>query len=446
MSEGATMTCSCQDKRQDGKAYVHTENYATPFFHLEHAFTLIRPRLLRIARKYGIPQDQCEDIVQDTFIAAWLHMHQLLDSEKISSWLERICRNQCSVYLRTQYRVEQRKRSQASFSNDSFEREDAHRTTDAFDQCVFDPWEALCRKEAIMLLNRALSMLERDARELCILSYCTHLSAQEVAQRSGLSVKTLRVRLHRVRQQLRAILNAQLRHEAEACGFPLDPDLSAGWQATGEWCPLCGQHQLRGALERSESGRVRALRMRCPGCSPRSGGDIVRYIPPASQTLLHGRRTLKPAVKELNKHHHQQLGPYILQAFTADSHPCFLCTHPVQVTVPGLDTPVGLPCSIQLQLTCPSCGCHFSVGAGELLCTVSSHPIIQQFLVQAKRRTIQPDMLVHYKGATVCRFHFIDLLTAQQLILLARPDTLEIIDVIMISSPEESEYLNNDCH
>ncbi|WP_126629821.1 RNA polymerase sigma factor [Dictyobacter alpinus] len=430
------------EELQHRKTSFHKESSSALCIHLESCFTLIWPRLLRIARKHGIPQDHCEDIVQDTFVAAWLHIHQLRDAEKLSGWLESICRNQCSLYLRRHYQGERRDYSLSPFRTDIFERENSNLEADSF---AFDPWEELCRKETIALLNRALAMLPEKTREMFVLLYFTHLSAQQVAQRLGLSVKTLRVRFHRVRQQLRAILNTQLRHEAEACGFPIDPDLSAGWQETGEWCPFCGLHRLRGSLENGEPGGERALRMRCPRCSTKSGKDIMRYISPASDELLQGRRSLKPAIKQLNRHHHQQLGPYLLQALMSDQYPCFLCAQPIQVALLGRDTPIGQPCSIQLKLTCSYCGCHFSVGAGELLCTVSSHPVIRQFLAQAKRRIIQPDLIVYYRGVNVCRFCFTDLDKAHQLIILARPDTLEIIEVTIFLQTE-SESPNDDDH
>nr|BBH89046.1 hypothetical protein KTC_37970 [Thermosporothrix sp. COM3] len=58
--------------------------------------------MLRQTRAFGIIDEQAEDVVQETLIAAWKGLHQLRDPERFEAWLSGICRNLCLQYVRRQ--------------------------------------------------------------------------------------------------------------------------------------------------------------------------------------------------------------------------------------------------------------------------------------------------------------------------------------------------------
>src|SRR5712692_3284560 len=57
-----------------------------------------RPRLLRLAWLNGIGPDEAEDVVQETYLEAWRSLPKL-QPERLSAWLDGICRNICKRHL-----------------------------------------------------------------------------------------------------------------------------------------------------------------------------------------------------------------------------------------------------------------------------------------------------------------------------------------------------------
>ena len=74
---------------------------------LEAAMVAARPRLLRLARLRGVPDDLAEDVVQETLLEAWRCLDRLYDPTGADRWLDEICRNVCRRYARS-HATEQR--------------------------------------------------------------------------------------------------------------------------------------------------------------------------------------------------------------------------------------------------------------------------------------------------------------------------------------------------
>src|SRR6476661_4870346 len=60
-----------------------------------------RPHLLRLARLRGVAPDALEDVVQETLLVAWKKFDSLDSPDHAQPWLDEICRNICSRYLRS---------------------------------------------------------------------------------------------------------------------------------------------------------------------------------------------------------------------------------------------------------------------------------------------------------------------------------------------------------
>lgn len=58
------------------------------------------PMLRVLAKRYGVPYDETEDIVQDTFLAYYSHYPMTWEVYKIKAMLCRILKNRCVDYLR----------------------------------------------------------------------------------------------------------------------------------------------------------------------------------------------------------------------------------------------------------------------------------------------------------------------------------------------------------
>ena len=80
--------------------------------------------ILRICYVYLQDAEQAKDAVQDTFLKAYLHLHQLRDDSREKSWLARIAVNVCRDYMRSPWVTHTDRRIQP---------EDVARTTDMAD-------------------------------------------------------------------------------------------------------------------------------------------------------------------------------------------------------------------------------------------------------------------------------------------------------------------------
>ena len=89
-----------------------------------HMVALYQLPLLRLCMMYLHDEEQAKDAVQDTFLKAYLHLHQLRDDSREKSWLARIAVNVCRDYMRSPWVTHTDRRVQP---------EDVARTTDLAD-------------------------------------------------------------------------------------------------------------------------------------------------------------------------------------------------------------------------------------------------------------------------------------------------------------------------
>src|SRR5258708_21542121 len=219
-----------------------------------------RPRLLRVAHMSGIGPDEAKDVVQETCIEAWRHLEKLREPERLSAWLEGICRNACKRAIRAQATIPHMSALPESLDAAGI---------DLSDPLAIDPTEELERQDMQVLLDRALGHLSESTRELIKLCYLAELPQREVAQRLDMSLGALELKLHRARRQLHQILHGELRDDAQAFGLFLDVDEAMGCQDTRHCCFICGNHPLPLILHRHPR-TVAAILLRCPHVSPPS--------------------------------------------------------------------------------------------------------------------------------------------------------------------------------
>lgn len=215
-----------------------------------------------------------------------------------------------------------------------------------------------------------------------------------------------------------------MRSALSAYGFALDPDVLDEWRETALWCRVCGQQRLRGILECDEQSGPR-VRLRCPDCSPPGEQDMFRFMPPPTQPLLSGRRTLGPALKYTQRYLRDTVNPFVLQALTTNEQRCPHCHQPVRAHLHGLDAPQHP--HIQVVLTCTACGLHFSIWAGDLACSLSTNRVIEQFLATSARWIAEPDTLVVQADGPACCFRLTEVERGTRLTVLAHKETLQVL-------------------
>jgi RNA polymerase sigma-70 factor (ECF subfamily) len=149
---------------------------------LRELFTRHAPWLAARLRK-ALPPEDVEDVLQETFLAAWQGARTYTPRGTPEAWLWVIARNQAALLLR--------KRGPAALPLDP----------EAL-QTGTDPAEAAL---AMVDLSAAAAALGPE-REVWRLMYVEDRPVAEVAELMGLPAGTVKSRAHRVRRLLRAAL------------------------------------------------------------------------------------------------------------------------------------------------------------------------------------------------------------------------------------------------
>ncbi len=131
-----------------------------------------------------------DDLVQETFLRVLQNLDKVRDQAKLSSWIFRIARNLCQDYFRSPSRKVM-----------CFEDNPAGEL----------PGESSLEKEMekyqmSLLVQDLIKLLPAPLRQVIFLCDIKEESQQEVADLLGLSLENVKVRLHRARKQLKAIM------------------------------------------------------------------------------------------------------------------------------------------------------------------------------------------------------------------------------------------------
>jgi RNA polymerase sigma-70 factor (ECF subfamily) len=144
--------------------------------------------LYRVARSILQDEHEAEDVVQQTHLAAYIHLNQFQGRSKFSTWLGRIARREAVARLRARSR-----RPEATAIED-VPAPPSQRTS---------PEETASRNEMARALESAIDELPHPYRAAFVLRYVEDLDTGEAAEWLGVSEGNLRVLLHRARLLLR---------------------------------------------------------------------------------------------------------------------------------------------------------------------------------------------------------------------------------------------------
>ena len=155
-------------------------------------FDVYYPMLCRIASGYISDVQECEDIVQDCFIAVWNNGKSNLEEKEFLSYMVRAVKNNCISFLR--------KKSTEVISLD--EEPEMARFAETISE---EDSEGLLREER---LEKVLSVLPPKCKEIFLMSKLHGLKYQEIASELGISVKTIENQMGKafklIREQLKS--------------------------------------------------------------------------------------------------------------------------------------------------------------------------------------------------------------------------------------------------
>lgn len=158
-------------------------------------------RLYRVLLRYVKDEDEARSIMQETFLQAYENLGSFRGDSKFTTWLYSIGINQARAQYRKQRRYnpleeDEIDRLQPSFSMGRY----TH---------PYEPWqpdEVASKSERRELVHRAISQLPENYRIVVELRDIQEFSTAETAEVLEMTLVAVRVRLHRARQALRALL------------------------------------------------------------------------------------------------------------------------------------------------------------------------------------------------------------------------------------------------
>ena len=159
--------------------------------------------VFRVARRMLRNNEDAEDVVQESFQLAFIHLKNFKGDSRFSTWLSRIAINAALMKLR-------KKRHVRDVSLDeSAETEQPSSAMDVEDEGL-NPEQLYAQKERQRILSAAMNDLTPGMRKAIELRELDERSTEEAAQIMGISVSAVKARVFHGRKKLRETLKHHL--------------------------------------------------------------------------------------------------------------------------------------------------------------------------------------------------------------------------------------------
>ena len=145
-------------------------------------------------RRMVFSHDDANDILQNTFIKAWINIDYFRGEAKMSTWLYRIAINECLSYLNKQ-------RASNQLSIDDADAEMINRLES---DTYFDG------DEGQKALLKAVQRLPEKQRTVFNLKYFKEMKYEEIAEIMGNSIGSLKASYHHAVKKIEAFLKNEL--------------------------------------------------------------------------------------------------------------------------------------------------------------------------------------------------------------------------------------------
>jgi RNA polymerase sigma-70 factor (ECF subfamily) len=172
-------------------------------------FDVYHDRIYRYVLRMVKNPAEAEDLTQDTFLRAYRGHESLRDPQAVRGWLYRIATHACLDRLR------QRK---PQVSIDTGEGADRVNAVVSKSPSVLEITE---RKETSACVQRCLDFLPDSYRAVILLHEAHSLTAAEIAELLGVTVTTVKIRLHRARRKLQRIMEYGCAVSKDSSGLPV---------------------------------------------------------------------------------------------------------------------------------------------------------------------------------------------------------------------------------
>ena len=156
---------------------------------------MLKQRIFRIVRH----SEDTEDVLQDTFLNAYRHLHAFRGSCKFSTWLIRIGINASLMLLR-------KRKGLSEIASDEITDDGLVFVAWQFRDPGPDPEQNYITAQAVLTLRKAIQRLPPGPRSVMDLYYRQECRLKEVAAMLGITEAAAKSRIMRARRMLRCSL------------------------------------------------------------------------------------------------------------------------------------------------------------------------------------------------------------------------------------------------
>ncbi|WP_302561819.1 RNA polymerase sigma factor [Phocaeicola coprocola] len=164
----------------------------------QYAFTLVYTRynklLYVLAFRYLMDKDKAEDVVQYVFLRLWEYRSALVVEVSLKNFLFTMAKNHVLNIIRNENKAIEKQYEMAQQASE-------------FADDLIDKLE---KREQMSLFYKALSNLSNRKREICLMKVREGMSNLEIAERTGLSVNTVKTHYVEAIKYIRRYLNQML--------------------------------------------------------------------------------------------------------------------------------------------------------------------------------------------------------------------------------------------
>jgi RNA polymerase sigma-70 factor (ECF subfamily) len=166
-------------------------------------------RMLAVTRRILHDEEEARDAVQDAFISAFKARAQFHADARVSTWLHRIAVNAALMRLRTKRRTLETSIDEVlpTFNDVGHHAE------------PFVSWDepadvAVERRETAEFVREAIARLPESYRTVLLMRDIEGRNTEETAAAMGITPNAVKIRLHRARMALRALIAPRMQEAA----------------------------------------------------------------------------------------------------------------------------------------------------------------------------------------------------------------------------------------
>lgn len=194
-----TMDSTWIDKLSDRELVAATKCGDTQAF--DQLVSRYERRVLTVAQRIVNNREDAEDVAQETFHKAYLHIGSFLEKSLFSTWLTRIVMNEAFMLLR-------RRRRAIEVSQETAD-DGAQSLAATFVDQGPNPEQSCWRRERTKMLTGAISRLSPKLRRAILLHDIEECSINETARILNTSIAAVKSRLNHGHQKLRGGMNPE---------------------------------------------------------------------------------------------------------------------------------------------------------------------------------------------------------------------------------------------